>query len=399
MKMAPSWSTPAAIRAQLQRIWDDGRILSARLSGESLFPLELRLRQPGVAEIGEQFDAVRSWIRALEAGSKAAIGHGYDIIWREINHRQLGRNRIPDKVILNSDADALRLLGRQADARRFDQLAAATLAVLPQLKDWLGRRALTVLEQDAAWQRILAILEWFAVHPRPQLYLRQLDVAGVDSKFIETRKPLLAELLDQVLPADAIAADAIGARQFETRYGLLGKPALVRFRILDSARSIGGMSDLSVPVTQFAALKLDVEQVFITENEINALAFPDVERAMVIFGGGYGIDRLAQVAWLNRRDVVYWGDIDTHGFAILDRLRGHLPHARSMLMDSATLHAHRAFWGAEDVDKRYAGQLTRLGLDENALFTSLRNDVFGERIRMEQERLSYAWVCDTIRHL
>lgn len=152
-------------------------------------------------------------------------------------------------------------------------------------------------------------------------------------------------------------------------------------------------------MTQFAALKLDVEQVFITENEINALAFPDVERAMVIFGGGYGIDRLAQVAWLNRRDVVYWGDIDTHGFAILDRLRGHLPHARSMLMDSATLHAHRAFWGAEDVDKRYAGQLTRLGLDENALFTSLRNDVFGERIRMEQERLSYAWVCDTIRHL
>lgn len=101
---------------------------------------------------------------------------------------------------------------------------------------------------------------------------------------------------------------------------------------------------------------------------------------------------------MNRRDVVYWGDIDTHGFAILDRLRGHLPHARSMLMDAATLHAHRAFWGAEDVDKRYAGQLTRLGLDENALFTSLRNDVSGERIRMEQERLSYAWVCDTIRH-
>lgn len=96
--------------------------------------------------------------------------------------------------------------------------------------------------------------------------------------------------MDQVLPADAIAADAIGVRQFETRYGLLGKRALVRFRILDSARSIGGMSDLSVPVTQFAALELDVEQVFIMENEINALAFPDVERAMVIFGGGYGID-------------------------------------------------------------------------------------------------------------
>jgi hypothetical protein len=399
MNAPPSWSTPGAVRAQLQRIWDDGRMLSARLHGDSLFPLELRLRQPGVAEIGEQFDAVRSWIKALEAGSKSRIGHGYDIAWREINHRQLGRNRIPDKVVFSSEADALRLLGRLADARRFDQLAAATLGAFPQLKDWLGRRALTVLEQGAAWERIVAILHWFVAHPRPQLYLRQLDVAGVDSKFIETRKALLAELLDLVMPADAIATAASGARQFETRYGLLGKPALVRFRILDPAHYIGGMSDLSVPVAQFAALKLDVEQVFITENEINGLAFPDVERAMVIFGGGYAIDRLAQIDWLHQRDLVYWGDIDTHGFAILDRLRAHLPHARSVLMDAATLHAHRPLWGAEDSDKRYAGQLTRLGVDEHALFQSLRDDVFGERIRMEQERLAYSWVRDTIERL
>jgi hypothetical protein len=399
MNAPPSWSTPGAVRAQLQRIWDDGRMLSARLHGESLFPLELRLRRPGVAELGEQFDAVRSWIKALEAGSKTNIGHGYDIVWREINHRQLGRNRIPDRIVLASEADALRLLGRHADARRFDQLAAATLAAFPPLKDWLGRRALTVLEQAGAWERILAILCWFVAHPRPRLYLRQLDVAGVDSKFIETRKALLAELLDLVLPADAIDAAASGARQFEARYGLLGKPALVRFRILDPAHYIGAMSDLSVPVAQFAALRLNVERVFITENEINGLAFPDVAAGMVIFGGGYAIDRLAQADWLRQRDLIYWGDIDTHGFAILDRLRASLPHARSMLMDVATLHAHRPLWGAEDADKRYTGQLSRLDADEHALFQALRDDVFGERIRMEQERLGYTWVSDTTHRL
>lgn len=399
MKAPPSWSTPGAIRAQLQRRWDDGRMLSARLHGEALFPLELRLRQPGVAELGEQFDAVRDWIKALEAGSKAGIGHGYDIVWREINHRQLGRNRLPDRVVLASAADALGLIGRRADARRFDQLAAATLAAFPTLKDWLGRRALTVLDQSAAWESIRAILQWFVAHPRPQMYLRQLDIAGVDSKFIETRKPLLAELLDQVLPPEAIDPAASGARQFEARYGLLGKPALVRFRILDRTRMIGGMSDLSIPVAQFAALKLDLERVFITENEINGLAFPEVRAGMVVFGGGYGIDRLAQVDWMLDRDVVYWGDIDTHGFAILDRLRASLPQARSMLMDVATLNANRPLWGAEDKDKRYLGQLSRLGADELALFHALRDDVFGERIRMEQERLGYGWVRDTIDRL
>ncbi|NHZ44844.1 DUF3322 domain-containing protein [Massilia aquatica] len=392
MSAAPAWSGAATIRAQVQRLWDDGRLLAARVGGEALFPLELRLRQPTVAQTGERFDEVRAWIRELDAGSTSARGFGYRIVWREINHRQLGRNRIPDSVVFDSDADALRLIGRQLDARRFDQLAAATITLFPQLAGWVARRALVVLEQSEAWPRILAILEWFASHPRPGLYLRQLDIAGVDSKFIETRKALLAELLDLVLPLDAIDANAFGARQFEARYGLLGKPALLRFRVLDPAHAIGGLSDLAVPLAQFAALQTQVRRVFITENEINGLAFPPVADAMVIFGGGYGVERLAGVGWLATREVFYWGDIDTHGFAILDRLRAAIPHARSLLMDSATLMAHRALWGMEDADKRFSGQPSRLGRDELALFEALRDDVFGERIRMEQERLSYGWV-------
>ncbi|MDT1894065.1 hypothetical protein FPK47_29370, partial [Acinetobacter baumannii] len=83
--------------------------------------------------------------------------------------------------------------------------------------------------------------------------------------------------------------------------------------------------DLAVPVAQFAALRSSVERVFITENEVNALAFPDMDSSMVVFGGGYGIERLAQAEWVRGRQVVYWGDIDTHGFAILDRLRAWMP--------------------------------------------------------------------------
>ena len=107
-------------------------------------------------------------------------------------------------------------------------------------------------------------------------------------------------------------------RQFETRFGLLAKPVLIRFRMLDPAHFIGGLSDLTVPLAQFAALDTRVQRVFVTENEINALAFPEVRSGMVVFGGGYGIDRLAQINWLRGRELHYWGDIDTHahGFAI-----------------------------------------------------------------------------------
>ena len=85
-----AWSTPADIGAGVQRLWDSGALLAARLDNAPLFPYELRLRQPGVAVMGEQFGQVRTWVAMLKAGSRAEQGHGDDLTWRDINHRQLG---------------------------------------------------------------------------------------------------------------------------------------------------------------------------------------------------------------------------------------------------------------------------------------------------------------------
>lgn len=392
-----AWSSPSDIVASVQRLWDSGAILSARVDGNTLFPHEVRLRQPSIAAMGEQFDLVRDWIGALRSSSRPERGEGYELVWRDINHRQLGRNRIPVAAIVESEAIALRMIGRGADARRFDELVAMTLGAFPVLRPWLARQPLRLLEHRDGWERVLAVLRWFVANPRPGIYLRQLDIPGVDTKFIEVRKGLIAELLDQVLPAESIDAGAVGARQFEARYGLLGKPAQIRFRILDGRHTIGGCSDLMVPVTQFAALRTSVDRVFITENEVNALAFPDVASSMVVFGGGYGIERLAQVDWLRTRRVMYWGDIDTHGFAILDRLRASIPDAQSLLMDENTLQVHRHVWGQEDIDKRYLADLTRLTEQERGLFLRLRDNMFEERLRLEQERIGYTWAVDAIR--
>lgn len=388
----PSWTTPAHIQAQLQRLWDNGSWLAAGVSGASLFPLTLPVRQPGAAQLGEQFDSVRCWIRELEEGSHSHKGYGYVIGWREINHRQLGRNRLPATIVFDDEAQALRLIGKGAQKRRFEQLLALSLQAFPALHGWLARRSLVMLEHADVWPGILAILQWFVAHPRPHRYLRELDIEGVDSKFIEARKALLAELLDQVLPPEAVDLQAVGARQFEARYGLLSKPALIRFRLLDMHHYIGGLSDLSVPLVQFAGVHTAVRRVFITENEINGLAFPAVPDSMVIFGGGYGVERLAEVAWLADKEIIYWGDIDTHGYAILDRLRAFLPQARSMLMDLSTLQSHVQLWGREMPHQRYLGELTRLRGEEQTMFQLLRDNALGEAVRMEQERLGFGFV-------
>jgi len=140
--------------------------------------------------------------------------------------------------------------------------------------------------------------------------------------------------------------------------------------------------------------------VFITENEVNFLAFPPLPGSMVIFGAGYGFEALASASWLHGCPLYYWGDIDTHGFAILDQLRAQFPHVQSLLMDRATLLAHRNHWGEEP--QTLLRDLPRLDVAEAALFDDLRAQRLKDNtpgaklptasVRLEQERIGFAWL-------
>ena len=392
-----AWTTPDDVRAQVQRLWDRGRILAARLGAEPLFPLALRLSRPEVRELSDRFAEARDWIRTLEEGSKKATGVGYEIVYAEVNHRQLGLNRVPQSLLVPSELDALALIGKRRQSDAFDRLVETTKAAHPELLLWLAKRPLDLLDHADDWVRLLSVVSWFRNHPRPGIYARQIDVEGVHTKFIETHRRLLAELLDLVLPAEHIDQQAIGAQAFERRLGLLCKPALLRFRVLDQSLRVQGLEDVSTPIAQFARLDLPARRVFIVENEINGLAFPQAEASIILFGLGYGVDRLGLVPWLQDKAIYYWGDLDTHGFAILDSLRAVFPNARSFLMDRQTLLSHRPLWVEEPEPSQVP--LSRLTEDENKVFEDLRFDRLGHRVRLEQERIAFGHVARTLASL
>jgi hypothetical protein len=384
-----AWTTAADLRAQVQRLWDRGDLLRASFGGAALYPLALRLARPDAQALAHRFDEVRRWIRALDEECKATRGVGYELAWSEINHRQLGRQRIPDAAAIPSEEDALELIGKAKLAGRFRAAAGQTMAICPALGPWIARKPLALLENADDWPGLLAVVAYFQGTPRPGRYLRELDIPGVDSKFIEMRAPLLAELLSTVL-APAPEEPGVAPRSFEQRFGLRSKPALIRFRLLDEAQSIQGMTDVATPAAQFAQLHLPVERVFVTENDINGLTFPEVPRSLVIFGLGYGLERLAEIGWLKRTAIHYWGDIDTHGFAMLDRLRASFPDVQSLLMDRETLMAHRPLWVKEPTP--HDGRLQRLTEAEGVLYEDLCLHRLGPQVRLEQERIAYAWV-------
>lgn len=391
------WTTPSDLTRQVHRFWEKGRILAARINGEPLFPLHLRLRCPSTQAYSVRFAEVRNWIKTLEEGSRDKRGFGYDIEWDSINHRQLGRNSVPRAVSVPTEADAVKLIARQKEARQFEHVLQATKASFPDLLEWLARKPLVAIDYEIDWPRILAVIAWLQAHPQSNLYLRQLDIPGVDSKFIETRKPLLTELLDILLRRKAVPGTNRQAASFEQIYGLKSKPPIIRFRILDGSLAIGGLRDIATPASQFASLHGLAKRIFITENEINGLSFPDVADSIVVFGLGYGVELLGSATWIGECEIHYWSDIDTHGFAMLDRLRAFFPSARSLLMDQATLLSHRSLWGHEDVPFR--GVLTRLDADELELFNALVDNRIGENLRLEQERVSFGRVCEVLHSI
>ena len=145
-----------------------------------------------------------------------------------------------------------------------------------------------------------------------------------------------------------------------------------------------------IDAASFIELNPNVRRIFITENEINFLTFPPVKDSMVIFGAGYGFEMLANARWLSSRRIYYWGDIDTHGFAILDQLRSRFDHAESLLMDRETLLAFASQWDREE--QQTLRDLPRLNAQEQALFNDLRDNRLRKNLRLEQERIGFGWV-------
>ena len=390
------WTTPADLRRQVRRLWDRGLILASLATGETLFPRRLVLRRPGSTELRDRFDEVRTWVAALRSMPHVRV------TMREVRHRVSGANSLPHEAWVDTLEDAVALIRKQPELDEFRRLVDRTRARQPTLLAWVARRPLRALQLAGDWPRLLDVVGWLEDHPRPGVYLRQIDVPGVHSKFVEAHRGVLGELLDLALPPTSIDAGApAGVAGFSRRYGFREKPERIRFRVLDPALSPlpgspedAGGQDIALDAASFAALRTGVSRVFITENEINFLAFPRLKEAMVIFGAGYGFERLGRAHWLRNCRLHYWGDIDTHGFAILDALRARFGHVESFLMDRSTLLAFESLWGTEDspIDRA----LPRLTAEERALYDDLRADRFGRHVRLEQERIGFGWVGDAL---
>lgn len=388
------WTDFNDIKLKLEKKWKNGEILRDTIEEQGLFPYRIKINVPDSNELSLEFERAIQWAQKLRDKEKSRLGYGYFLEEKEINYRIVGKNRIPAYVVIETTEDALRLLNKNSEAKMFQTICQEFFEewrIHPRfenLKEWFLKDPFKVISKIGEnSSKIIPVIKWFENNPKHYVYIRQLDIEGIDTKFIEKHQSVLGELMETLLPK---ADFDLNQKKFEDRFRLRKKPTMVRFRILDKNDSIRVFRDITVPFEEFQSWDNDIENVFFTENEINFLSFPAFKNSIVIFGKGYGIELLRDVKWLKNKKVYYWGDIDTHGFNILSIARGFLPKIKSFLMTEQILTEHKALWVTED--KPFLSEIKNLTEQEQSLLSKLQNDYFGPKVRMEQERIRFKYL-------
>ncbi|PZQ33277.1 MAG: hypothetical protein DI562_02080 [Stenotrophomonas acidaminiphila] len=368
--------TPAHIHGQLVRKWS--RHWASWIGGDGTWPLPLPLDPPTQAQAARAWDRFCSWREAWEAHPHKARN---DVRrWSG-----LGSQSVPVEIVFESGEQVARFLGPsyardwEAASHRWRELSehVPPSPVLRRIVSWLASAS------QEEWERALRVAQWLHANPQSGLYIRQIPVPGVDTKWVERHRTVVSALV-------AALSEQPAPGRLEVVSGLREEGAKCRFRLLDPTlrAQFNGLGDISTPIEDAARIWVNVGRVLIVENLQTALACPDLPDAMVFWGEGFKAPALAAIPWVSQARVVYWGDLDAAGFEILNALRHHLPHLESFGMDEATLLAHRTLW-VPDPKQRHA-ELPQLQPAEQAVHRALIGGRYGiQGTRLEQERVDW----------
>ena len=304
------------------------------------------------------------------------------------NHRfaGMGNASIPVRITFTDIPAIFRLLGRTREASAYKTAYATVRETVPQLLPWmLTLKGIRTFKEPTTVLTYLAVLQslvkFFQQQREPSaspLYLRDIRLAPVDTKFWERESSFILAVYQALYPEDGIK----NWTDLLTRLQLVRFPTQYAIRFLDESLRIHPRLEwFSSSPDQLDALDLHPRAIFLVENKTNFLRFPKVKDAILLFSSGKSIPYLLScLNWLKEYPhIYYWGDMDEDGFEMLNRARSVLPQIQSFLME-------------KDLLQRYQNQLVfdeglRFELDKLQFLTSQEKEAFlslhGQRLEQE----------------
>lgn len=233
---------------------------------------------------------------------------------------------------------------------------------------------------DLDFDLLLTVAEWYLEDPSRAaagVTPRQVPLPGVHAKWLQSHTAGVQALTG--------LADL----------GVLPRhPPRIHFTYLDpSHRSTGKRWHDSATVGDTFAPAYRPTVVVISENKDTAIHFPALPGGIAVEGDGFGGKTAAALSWLAQAPhLFYWGDIDAHGYEILDGYRADGLRVTSILMDLTTYVAYERY--GTNTDRNGAPLkpgtpkcLSHLTDAERAVYETLLDAAHAGHRRVEQERI------------
>jgi hypothetical protein len=305
--------------------------------GRGNWPLRIPLGAPRGAQFDQNITAAQLWAASWDAARAKGIPGTIDTEPRRA--RGLGTHELPTSWTLNDPLEALKLSPEIAQqfataCERFGAAVDMPEVVWNSVESIPLTSAKTIAKlSDGDWLNATATVVHIADGPGDALILRQLAVPGVHTKWIEDNAALLGAMLGAAGPGDP-------QTRLETHIGLLAEQAPIHVYLPcpQLRAAAAGMDRFAASVATLNASSLVPESILIIENRKlgNTLEFHAADLA-VLYGLGYGATALVDLRWTaTAKTIIYWGDIDRAGLAILASVRRAGMNVQAILMDEQT---------------------------------------------------------------
>jgi hypothetical protein len=119
-------------------------------------------------------------------------------IFDEVNYKTIGTQKVFRGARFNDFYEMLEFIGKKKEFLKFEKF----LNKDKDLKNFLKQNPKILLDNMNIWDKVLEIKNFFVKNPKPNIYIRELPVIGVDTKFIEKHKKLLDKVLILVCEYD-----------------------------------------------------------------------------------------------------------------------------------------------------------------------------------------------------
>lgn len=376
--------SPAELVVKLRSQWLNADLREQRLLAPARWPVCLPIGRPSAVEFAHHNTTVQQHIqrwRAVEIGQ---------VVWESVRYRSAGGEiPVPVRWELSRPSEWIAAIADPELTAEYHRLSHLITATDPQFHRLLLRQRGLILSRPEH-EIVTAAQLALALHPgiaqgRP---LRALAFHGIDSKFLERNRQLVCRMLDTRFDGQASEQGLEGflGAYDQSEHWLLVVPL---------APDLLPFEQLRIRSSELATTALPGSHLLIIENERCRHQLPQLGGTVAVLGAGLDLAWL-QASWLARKQLAYWGDIDTWGLAMLAQARTRQPGLQALLMTRSLFDTHAKMSAVPELTP--FGETPPIGLsaDEQALYRYLlelpKGRLEQEFIATEQvQRLVWQW--------